>query len=427
MINTMTRREMLRAGGAAVALPLLPSFANGATATPPKKLVFLNFGFGPSKEWYPETAGANFELPVAMKPLERHRDVFSVVSNLTNIASSDLGPHWGSTTFLTGANLRRTPGREFHNSISCDQIAAAHLGKDTRFPFLALTAPDPGGAGPGSSLAWDQKGNPIQGVSDHVALFSQLFSDGGMSIEQRRHLLNRKRSILDAVNTDTRHINRIVGAEDRPKLEQYFSLVRNIETQLGRKEEWLDTPKPKAPMSPMTVSPEGTAGVELMFDLMVAALQTDSTRVISYLLPSASLIKEFGEQNDGNSVGAHPMTHYGAKTTVAYQQLIWRDRKLCEFFATLLDKMKSVKEADGSTLLDNTIVVMGSGLRTGHQRQNVPILIAGGGDGVHQGQHFVYEEDKTPLGNLWLSMLKHAGCPVESFADSNGVLSEIFG
>lgn len=153
------------------------------------------------------------------------------------------------------------------------------------------------------------------------------------------------------------------------------------------------------------------------------SLPPDSTRVITYRLPTNSLLKEFRE----NPVGAHPMTHFGAKNTTAYQQLVWRDRKLCELFATLLDKMKATKETDGSSLLDNALVVMGSGLRTGHRRRNLPLLIAGGGGGgVRQGRHFVYREDETPLGNLWLSMLKQVGCPIDSFADSNGVLDEMF-
>jgi len=164
-----------------------------------------------------------------------------------------------------------------------------------------------------------------------------------------------------------------------------------------------------------------------MFDLMVTALQTDSTRVISYRLPTNSLLREYGETKHITVVGAHGMTHFGAKNTPAYKQLVWRDRKICDLFATLLDKLKAVREPDGSTLLDNSLVVMGSGLRTGHKRHNLPILFAGGGGGgIRQGQHLVYKENETPLGNLWLSMLKQVGSPVDSFVDSNGVLSEVF-
>jgi hypothetical protein len=182
-----------------------------------------------------------------------------------------------------------------------------------------------------------------------------------------------------------------------------------------------------APLASPTMNPTGSADIDLMFDLMVAALQTDSTRVISYRMPTKSLLREFGEEQGMKSVGAHPMTHFGDKSTVAYQQLIWRDRKLCELFASFLDKMKTIRESDGTSLLDNSLIVMGSGLRTGHKRRNVPILFAGGGGGgVRQGQNSVNKEDETPLANLWLSMLKHVGCPVKSFADSTDVLGDLF-
>ncbi len=407
-------------------LPLLESYA-AAGAAPPRRLIFLNFGYGPSESWYPTEAGAGFTLPEAMQPLERLRDSFSVVSNLTNIQSSGTGAHWGATTFLTGANVRRTPGREFHNDISCDQVAAAHLGRDVRYASLALSGTDDDvqGAGPGSSLSWDALGNPIQGISDPVALFSQLFGDGGMSLEERRLLLDRKRSVLDAVRSDATGVFGEVGKRDKEKVDEYFTLIRNIEKRLARSEAWLDKPKPDAPMSLPSPVLEGTPEIELMFDLMVAALRTDSTRVISYRMPTKSLFAEFEKETGNSAVGSHPMTHFGAKTSVAYKQLVWRDKKICSLFATLLNKMKVIEEVDGSSLLDNTLIAMGSGLHTGHKRRNLPILLGGGG--LNHGINHVYKADETPLGNLWLSMLKHSGCPVDSFADSDGPLSGIFG
>ncbi len=434
MNSNITRRTILRGAGVAALLPLMESDARAATPTnaPPKRLVFLNFGYGPSEEWYPDTSdtGVDFSLPNAMEPLERHRRSFSVLSNLTNINASDTGAHWGSTTFLTGADVRRTPGREFHNDISCDQVAAQHIGKDVRYSSLALTGTDDdiAGCGPGSSLSWDSMGNPIQGVADHVALFSLLFGDGGMSIEQRRHLLNRKRSVLDAVRTNAKNISGIVSSRDKQKVDEYFALIRSIESRLARSEDWLSRPKPQSPIRQPAPNLEGTAGVELMFDLMVAALQTDSTRVISYRMPTMSLLREYGETTGRTVVGSHPMTHFGTKTSDAYKQLAWRDRKICDLFATLLDKMKAAEEPNGTTLLDNSLIVMGSSLRTGHRRRNLPIMFAGGGGGgIRQGQHVVYKENESPLGNLWLSLLKHVGCPIDSFAGSDDVLPELFG
>jgi hypothetical protein len=428
--SKFSRRNLLRGVGATVALPLLESHGKpsslGSSTTPPKRLVFLNFGYGPSEAWYPTEAGANFALPEAMQPLAKLRDSFSVISNLTNVKASGVGAHWGATTWLTGADVRRTPGREFHNAISCDQVAATHLGKDVRFESLALsgTEQDVTGAGPGTSLSWDELGNPVQGISDQVALFSQLFGDGGMTLAERRHHLIRQRSVLDAVRADAKGVSGIVSARDREKVDEYFELIRNIEKRLGREGAWLDRPKPEAPMAEPASSLKGTERVGLMFDLMLAALRTDSTRVITYRMPTNSLFEEFEAETGTRRVGAHPMTH-SAKGSDGHKQLLWRDKKICSLFATLLEKMKGIEEADGSRLLDNTLVVMGSGLHTGHKRQNLPILLGGGKSVIH-GQNYVYTANESRLANLWLAMLKWAGCPVGSFADSDGPLTEMF-
>lgn len=432
MSSSSTRRTFLRGAGATVMMPLLESSFAASSApplSPPKRLIFLNFGYGPSESWYPTETGPNFNLPKAMKPLAGLRDSFSVLSNLTNVAASNTGAHWGSTTWLTGADVRRTPGREFHNAISCDQVAAEHLGQEVRYPSLALSGTDQDvtGAGPGTSLSWDPLGNPIQGVSDHVALFSQLFGDGGMTVEERRHQLARKRSVLDAVRADAKAVSSVLGKTDQEKVDEYFTLIRDIENRLSRSEDWLDQPKPKATLDSPKSNLTGTADVEMMFDLMLAALRTNSTRVITYRMPTTSFFDEFEAETGLGSVGAHPMTHFGAKTSTAYQQLTWRDEKICSLFASLIRKLQSIEEGDGSTLFDNTLVAMGSGLRTGHKRRNLPILLGGGGKALRHGQHYAYQENETPLGNLWLSMLKHAGCPVDSFADSDGPLTEMFG
>ncbi len=433
--NRIHRRDVLRGAGTTLLLPLLGSLghaANTPTGAVPKRLIFLNFGFGPTRAWYPNPneTGADFTLPASMKSLERHLDVFSPISNLTNIEASGIGAHSGATTFLTGANVHRTPGRAFHNSISCDQVAAQHIGKDVRFPSLVLNSPSTvgksAGYGPGASLSWDAAGNPIYGEADHTTLFNRLFGDGGLSVQRRRELLNQKRSVLDAVRQDAKAVHRRVNATDRNKVDEYYSTIRGIEGKLARSEHWLDRPKPTAPFNEPSASLTGTPGVELTFDLMTAALQTDSTRVITYRMPTESLLREFGEETKLTPVGTHAMSHSTLESSVGYQQATWRDQKLCSLYGTLLDKLKSVQEKDGTTLLDNTLVVMGSGLHAGHQRRNLPILLAGGGSDVRHRQHYVYKESETPLANLWISMLNYAGCAITSFADSDGVLSEIF-
>ena len=431
----LSRRKLLIGSGSAIALPLLASMGGrlpglrSGLRVAPRRLIFLNFGYGTSKAWYPTTTGFKYQLSEAMAPLERHRQHFSVLGNLSNMASAAGNPHWGCSTFLTSANTRRTPGREFHNDISCDQVAAAQLGRDVRIPSLELSG-NPAtieGCGPGASMSWDAQGNSIQGESNHVAFFQRLFGGHGVSLEERRQLLESERSVLDVIRLDAQSISKRVGVEDRDKLDEYFSLIRNIERRLLRDELWLGRPMPETSAEQPPRGLQGTMDIEMMFDLMLLALQTDSTRVITYRLPTNTLLSEFTEQT-GLSSPAHQMTHYGSQDTSAYQALVWRDQKLCQLFATLIDKLKATRDVDGQSLLANTLVVMGSGIRTAHIRQNLPILLAGEGGGkLKHGAHHLYTHSEGKLSNLWLSMLRQSGCQLESFADSDGPLTEVFG
>ena len=403
--------------------------AAGGPANAPKRLIFLNTGFGFSEAFYPDVAkqGKGVPFTEAMGSLKSHSEDFSFLSNLSNLASSRYNAHAGATTFLTSADPSRTPGRAFHNAISCDQLAAQLIGQGNRYPSLELSTPDKAGRGVGSSLAWDATGRSLYGEADPVKVFHRLFAARGATLEQTRARLKHKQSVLDAVSGNARSLSKQLGAEDRVKAEEYFDLVQQMEGGLKREEQWLEKPKPAPLFEEPSASLEGTAKVEMMFDLMTAALQIDATRVVTYQLPVSSLLAEFKEET-GSNVAAHPMTHYGSKDSPAYAALIWRDRKLCDLYASLLDKLKAVKEADGTSLLDHTMVVMGSDLRTGHRRLNVPILLSGGSaGGIQQGYHRVYGENEGKLSDLWLSMLRFAGCELDTFADSNGGLMDLFG
>jgi hypothetical protein len=427
---------MLKGLGSAVALPLLSSLSSsGFASTPlpkaskPVRLIWLSYGFGPSAHWYPTEAGPDYELTPGLEPLAKYRKDFSVLSNLTNTQSVGFSGHSGCATYLTSVNpLSTAGGRNFRNKISCDQVAAATLGKDLRFPSMTLSADpkDVTGVGPGSSLAWDAFGNPVYGESDPVRVFSELFGDGGMTPEQRHQQLRREQSVLDAVADDAKSIARLVGREDKQKLEEYFQSVRDIEGRLKRNADWIDKPKPKPTLAEPGPGLTGTAYVDMIFDLIVAAMQTDSTRVATFRMPTNSLLDEFAEEQ-GARVGAHNMTHWRAIDTNEYRALVWREKKLSVMFGSLIDKLRAAKDPHGGTLLDNCLVVMGTGLRTGHGRRNLPTLFAGhGGGAIRQGQHHMFEEDVTPLSNLWLGMMRQAGVPVEAFADSTGVLTDVF-
>ena len=246
-----TRRAFLRSTTALIALPTLESigfqrFAPAAVpAASPKRMLFFGLGYGVTREtWYPkvEDTGPDFTLPAGLKPLERHRRDITVIQGLMNKFSND--GHWGSTFYLTGANRYSEPGQSFHNSISADQVAAEVLGKDTRFTSLQLgcTRVDGqnDGHGPGLSLAWNRFGKPIAGLDNPLQVYHRLFADDRTALAQRQTMLRQRRSVLDTVLADAGSLRRGLSKRDQEKLDEYFQSIREIETRIGKEEQWLD-------------------------------------------------------------------------------------------------------------------------------------------------------------------------------------------
>jgi hypothetical protein len=422
----VTRRTLLRAAGSAVALPWLESLAGGGAAraavpVPPKRMVFLGFGWGVTGEtWFPDEVhrGVDYPLPAGLVPLERHRRNFSVVQGLMHRLVVD--PHFGSTFWLTGANRYGKPGSSFSNTVSVDQVAAQRWGKETRFASLQFDTDkaEESGHGPGLSLAWDVTGRPLAGLTTPALAYHKLFSAEGTSLEERQAAIAAGRSVLDALTADASRVQRGVSATDARKLEEYFESIRDIERRLARDEQWISIPKarPEGIAEPRP----GLAGeeeIKLMYDLAAAALATDSTRVISYRQPVVSLVKSLGI-----TVAVHDMSHYRAGPTREASEA--RDLAQSRLLAGFLDRLEAVKEPDGTSLLDHTTVVYGSNIRTIHYLDNCPTLVAGGGAGIKLGEHVVMP-DKTPLCNLWLTLLQGSGIDVDSHGDSTGSLDAL--
>lgn len=420
-----TRRHFLRSSTALIALPFLESlgfkaFAAPAAAVPPKRMIFLNFGWGVTNEtWFPDVkkTGPDWELSEGLKPLERHRKDITVVQGCSNRFSNEA--HWGSTFWLTGANRYAEPGQSFHNSISADQVAAAHLGMDTRFASLQLNTPDVqnSGHGPGLSLAWDTRGKPVSGLENPVAVFHRLFSNDTTPLSERQAMLAEKRSILDAVREDARRVGTGLTKTDSDKLQEYLQSIRDIETRLGKDEQWLTVPKAKPPVEEPKPGLAGKDEIRVMYDLMVAALQTDSTRVLTYRQPVGTLLQSLGLK-----VAPHDMSHYSPGARMAASQK--RDATQSELLAGLIDKLKAVKETDGSALFDHVALAYGSNIRSIHYLDNCPTLLTGGGARLKLGQHLVLPKD-TPLANIWLTLLHGIGVEAERHGDSSGVVKEL--
>jgi hypothetical protein len=424
-----TRRHFLQSSTALIALPVLESlgfrrFASAAApATPPKRLLFLGFGWGITEDtWYPDITkpGPDYELPKGLQPLARHKADFSVVQGLWNKYSNE--GHWGSTMWLTGANRYAQPGQSFHNSISADQVAAAQLGLETRFASLQFNGSQSGdgsGHGPGLSMAWDVSGKPVGGLNGPVAAFHRLFAKDTTPIEQQQAQLAQKRSVLDAVLDNARSLQRGLAKNDQAKLEEYFQGIRDIETRLTKEEQWIGVPRPEAPLGEPKPAVNGREEIKLIYDLMIAAMQTDSTRVMTFRQPVDTLLKALNI-----AVHPHDMSHYHSTLGEKLDASQRRDLTQSELLAGFLDQLKATKEPDGSSLFDHVALAYGSNIRTGHELSNCPTIITGRGAGLKLGHNLVAPKD-TPLCNTWLAMLHGVGVQAERHGDSSGVLKEI--
>lgn len=424
---TKSRRHFLRSASALIALPALESFgfrklAPAATAeiARPKRAVFLNFGWGVTNEtWFPDLkqTGANYPLPPGLVPLARHKADITVVQGLSNKFANEA--HWGSTFWLTGANRYAEPGQSMHNSISVDQVAALQFGKETRFASLQLNSPDVNnsGHGPGLSLAWDSRGKPVAGLDNPVFAFHKLFSADTTPLAERQAMLAQKRSVLDAVLTDAGDLQRSLNKTDTAKLDEYFQSIRDIETRLSKDEQWLNVLKPKAALTEPKQGLAGRDEVALMYDIIVAALQTDSTRVITYRQPVGTLLQSLAIK-----VAPHDMSHYSPGDRMEASQK--RDVAQSELLARLMDKLKATKEPDGTSLFDHTVLAYGSNIRTIHYLDNCPTILTGGGAGLKRGQHISLPKN-TPLSNAWLTLLHGLGIKAERHGDSTGIIKEL--
>lgn len=432
MKNPLNRRRFLRSSTALIALPFLESLgfrrfasasSNGAGMPRPKRLIFLGFGWGVTQDtWYPkiEQTGTDYTLPAGLEPLARHRADFSVVQGLLNKYNSN--GHYGSTFWLTGANEFGQAGQSFHNTISADQVAGEHLGKEARFDSLVLdcgAAAAASGHGQGLSLSWDIRGKPISGPKNPVEAFHRLFAKDTTPVEQQKAMLAQRRSVLDNAMENARDLQRTLSKTDNAKLDEYFQGIRDIETRLSRDEKWLGVPRPAAPLDEPKPSLAGYEEIRLMYAIMAAALQTDSTRVLTYRQPVSTLLTSLDIRID-----AHTMSHYLGKGPEYLEASEKRDHAQSALLAELLDQLKAIKEPDGSCLLDHTTVAFGSNIRTSHSLDNCPTLLAGRGAGIKLGANIVVPKD-TPLCNAWLTLMQGSGVPVERHGDSTGVIKQL--
>ncbi|WP_088259149.1 DUF1552 domain-containing protein [Fimbriiglobus ruber] len=412
---TPTRRKFLKAAGVTLALPALEAFAPAGTGTagPPRRAVFICAPLGlHAPFFFPEKAGKDYALTPYLEPLKDLRADFTVVSGL---AHPDIGPsHDSGYSFLTAAPYpERRAG--FRNSISVDQLAAEYIGGETRFASLPLSAE-------GFGLSWTRSGALVPSDLFPSRVFARLFLEGRPDeVRDQVRRLRDGRSILDAVGDQAKGMQPALGADDREKLDEYFTSVRELEKRLARSEEWSKKPKPKVDAKPPqdVPSPSDLVGkTKALLDLVHLAIQTDSTRLITMLLLGTSLVPPI----PGVSFGHHDLSHHGQDPT-KIAQLRAVELAQMKVVADFLAKLKATKE-DASNLLDRTAVFFSSNLGNAatHGVKNLPVLLAGGG--FRHGQHLAFEPNHAPpLSNLFVSMLQRLDVPADKFGSSTGTLT----
>jgi len=426
--HATNRRTFLRNGAKALTMPFLASLLSAGSRAlaeqslasgAPKRLLWMSMGHGHmEKHFYPTKGGnlKNIALPPGWDPMKKNLGHVTMVSNFTNAENKQ--PHEGSEAMLTCANVVGFSGKARHNSVSCDQVAAAHLGKTTRYQSLQLNCPkeDTGNGHGGVAISYREDGSPMPGYDSPLEVYYRLFG-GSAGKEELLQTLKQRRSIFDILEFESSSTKRLLSKADREKLEEYTTSIRDIETSLTREREWLDVPYPKATLPKPPEQLQGEREIRDMFKLIIAAYQTDATRVITYRMPDAGLLKSMGISST-----PHTLSHYGSNTSL-HDLNLQRTKKWMQLYSGFIDQLRARKDPldpNGGSIYDNSLVYNGGGLRSAHRNTNVPCLLTGGGfQGLQHGQHRIASKKNTPLANLWTTMLQDAGAPIDRFADAN--------
>tara|TARA_R110002096_G_scaffold424968_4_gene633296 strand:- start:193 stop:1431 length:1239 start_codon:yes stop_codon:yes gene_type:complete len=408
--------------GATLSLPTLHSLlpntlgagsALGATvadnATPRRMVAVGNLLGYQLPYFFPESPGANWKPSRLLKSLDPLRDDLTIYRGLDHGVK---GGHFAVHAFMTGVLTMDAKGRPDGN-ISLDQLAAESVAGRTRFP--SLTVGSEKGIHGGCQLSWTRSGVRVPPITGPRELFEKLFiGEPASQLTQVKDKHALQGSILDAVSGDAKTLKKRIDAEDREKLDEYLTSVREVEQQLQLKEQWVEVPKPDAPFE----QPRNKNMVEdlpLLYDLMVLALQTDSTRIATLEIGG-----EFEPQHLGIEKGYHTLSHHGKKQEIVDQLLVLEDYQLQQF-ARFLEKLKGIEDGEGN-MLDHTSVLFGSGMSNAnsHSNSNLPVILAGGGFEHGEFKDVPMDHHKVPLCNLYLSVLNQFGVERDNFGTSTG-------
>jgi len=422
--RSVSRRRFLAGTGVLLALPMLdamtPAFAAAApeSAKPRRMLAICNnLGLVPDY-FFPTGAGKDYKPSIYLELLKEHRNDFTVFSGVSHPDVD--GGHPADNCFLTAAPHPSSGG--FRNTLSLDQFMAERIGHLTRYPSMTLGVNCNRGS---RSLSWTAGGVMIPTEEKPSEVFRKMFMGGSakeVAAQERRLVLGQ--SILDAVGGQAGELRRSMGAQDRDRLDQYFTSVRELEQRMQMSKEWEKKPRPVAtsssPLDPSSPK-EYMDKVRLMYDMARLCFETDSSRAVTLMLDSVNTPALDIDHVHTTTDGYHSLSHHG-KSAKKLDQLKQIDSMHMRLLAKLMEDLKGAKE-DGSPLLDRTMILYGSNLgnASAHTTTNLPTLFMGGG--FNHGQHLVFDTERNyPLPNLFVSMLQRMGIDADKFASSTGTM-----
>lgn len=433
--KSIPRRTFLRGVGAAVALPMLdamiPALASAAEAKMPVRVGYTYTPNGIIRERFrPVAAGPDYEMTDILMNWKPFRDKLLVLSNLDNGDLETLSGHvGGSSMFLTGMRPNESLS-EIRCGRSVDQIIAEKLGQDTPLSSLQLcieNAAELAGQSAGgyssaytNTISWASPITPIPMEHRPREIFERLFGDGGTDPQARQQRIDRQYSILDFIKDESMRVGKRIGKDDSNKLNEYLDAVRAVEFQVQKAEAKtaMELPDLQKPVG----IPAHEDHLRLMFDMLVLAFQTDMTRVFTFML--AREYSEMVYTMLGHQDPYHPLTHHRGDP-VRKRQAGEIDVYHARIYGEFLAKLAATRDADGSTLLDNSIMVYGAGMGDGdiHNQWNIPVALIGGGGGLVKGGRHIEYKLGTPLSNLHVTMLNGLGIPTETFGGELGLSS----
>ena len=420
------RRLLLRSMVATLALPSLPSFlmrsvqgdsalraVNGSDDDAKRFVAIGNLLGFQVKQLFPETTGSNYEKTTLLEPLWENRDHFTVFRGFDHGVK---GGHFAVHSFLSGVLNSEAQNRPDGN-VTLDQFLAEEIGTATRFP--SLTVGSEGGIHGGCQIAWTKSGVRVPPITNPAELFDRLFtSDSQERQASRRQENNLQSSILDAVRDEAKRLSKRINQEDKAKLDEYFTSVRDVEKRLELRQRWTSQPKPTAPFE----KPANRNAVEdlpLLYDLIALALQTDCTRIATLEIGGDFLPQHLDITRD-----YHGLSHHG-NDPAAIDSLIKLERYQIQQLGKFLTRLSGIQDGE-RTLLDSTTVLFGSGMgdANSHKNSDLPIILAGGGYRHGEFRQVPREGiNKVPLSNLFVDIAQRMGVEVESFGNSTGRFS----